>query len=285
MPKLKQTLDTLNEHFHGSALGAFTVDDMIGMQAVATAAAGTRQPCIMMVNSATLPFIGLHFAREMFQAARMTTEVPLFLELDHSNSVETCAQAVDNGFSMVMFDGSALPFDENVRRTREVVRIAHARGVLVEAEIGTVPRPGDTVVTGARVLTDPREAKEFWEQAGIDLLAIAFGTIHGITAAAPVLDFEVIRETRRLTGAPIVMHGGTGVPDDDVRRAIAAGVKKINIGTELRVVYTAALRDALAHDPTLFDPRKYLPCSREAVQKVVEMRQAVCATPRAEQLA
>jgi fructose-bisphosphate aldolase, class II len=285
MPKLKQTLDTLDGHFPGSALGAFTVDDMIGMQAVAAAAAGTRQPCIMMVNAATLPFLGMHFAREMFQAARLATDVPLFLELDHSNSVETCAQAVDNGFSMVMFDGSALPFDENVRGTREVVRIAHARGVLVEAEIGAVPRPGDGAAGGAPSLTDPKEAKEFWEQAGIDLLAIAFGTIHGITPTAPTLDFEVIRETRRLTDAPIVMHGGTGVPDDDVRRAIAAGVKKINIGTELRVAYTAALRDALARDPKVFDPRKYLPCPREAVQKTVEMRLAVCATPRAEQLA
>jgi fructose-bisphosphate aldolase, class II len=287
MPKLKQTLDALNERFPESALGAFNVDDMIGMQAVMQAAMKTRQPCIMMITPSSLPFLGMHFAREMFQAARMTSDVPLYLMLDHSSSIETCGQAIDNGFSLVMFDGSALPFEENVRCTREVVRMAHARGVLVEAEIGKVPGREEQVVSAGpgTLLTDPREAKEFWDQTGVDLLAISFGTIHGITATEPKLDFEVIRATRTLTDAPLVMHGGTGVADADVRKAIASGVKKVNIGSELRHVYATALRNTIAQQEMEIDPKKILVPSRDAVQKAVEARLAVFATPRMEQLA
>jgi fructose-bisphosphate aldolase class II len=286
MPKLKQTIDALNAKHPDSAIGAFNINDMTDMQAVMFAAMKTRQPCIMMASVGAVKYMGMHFAREMYQAARMTSEIPLYLMLDHSESVETCAQCIDNGFSLVMFDGSALPFDENVRCTREVVRMAHARGVLVEAEIGRLPgreENKDVAATDA-LFTDPQEAKAFWDQTGADLLAISFGTSHGFYAKDPCLDFEVIRRTRELTDAPLVMHGGTGVPDADVRKAIASGVKKVNIGTELKHAYTAALRESLARQEKEIDPRTILAQARDAIQKAVEGRLAVLATPRAEQL-
>jgi len=286
MLSLKQAVDTLNGKHPDSAIGAFNFNDMTDMQGVMNAALHTRQPCIMMASSGAVKYMGIHFVREMYQAARMSTDVPLYLMLDHSESVETCALCIDNGFSLVMYDGSALPFAENVRNTREVIRMAHARGVLVEAEIGRLPGREENIDVSAMdaLFTDPREAKAFWEETGADLLAISFGTAHGFYKSKPCLNFDVIRRTRELTDAPLVMHGGTGVPDEDVRTAISCGVKKVNIGTELKHAYVSALRESLASLPKEIDPRKILGPAREAVQKAVEGRLAVLQTPRTEQL-
>jgi fructose-bisphosphate aldolase class II len=287
MLSLKQAVDALNAKHALSAIGAFSFNDMTDMQAVMFAAARMRQPCILMASAGTVKYMGIHFVREMFQAARMTTDVPLYLMLDHSESVDTCATCIDNGFSMVMYDGSALPFDENVRNTREVIRIAHARGVLVEAEIGRLPGREEHLDVSQMdaLLTDPREAGAFWEQTGSDLLAISFGTAHGSYTSEPRLNFDVIRKTRAITDAPLVMHGGTGVPDADIRTAISCGVKKVNVGTELKAAYTHALRKALAEQEKEIDPRKILVHARNAVQQAVEGRLAVLNTPRVEQLA
>jgi len=287
MLSLKQAIDALNAKHPDAAIGAFNFNDMTDMQGVMLAAAKTRQPCIMMASGGAVKYMGIHFVREMYQAACMTCEVPLYLMLDHSESVELCATCIDNGFSLVMYDGSALGFEENVRNTREVVRIAHARGVLVEAEIGRLPGREEhlDVADMDALLTDPQEARAFWDQTGVDLLAISFGTAHGFYTSTPRLNFDVVRKVRELTDAPLVMHGGTGVPDADVRRAISAGVRKVNIGTELKHAYVCALREALARMDKEIDPRKILVHAKEAVQKAVEGRLAVLNTPRVEQLA
>jgi fructose-bisphosphate aldolase class II len=287
MLSLKQAVDALNAKHPQSAIGAFNFNDMTDMQGVMFAAMKTHQPCIMMASSGAVKYMGIHFVREMYQAALMTCPVPLYLMLDHSENVEMCATCIDNGFSLVMYDGSALPFDENVRSTREVVRIAHARGVLVEAEIGRLPGREEHLDVSQMdaLVTDPAEARAFWDQTGADLLAISFGTAHGFYTSTPKLNFDVIRRTRELTDAPLVMHGGTGVPDEDVRQAIACGVKKVNIGTELKHAYACAMRETLAQFPKEIDPRKILVHAKEAVQKAVEGRLAVLATPRTEELA
>jgi fructose-bisphosphate aldolase class II len=286
MLSLKQVIDALNAKHPDKAIGAFNFNDMTDMQGVMFAAMSTRKPCIMMTSGGAVKYMGIHFVREMYQAACMTSSVPLYLMLDHSESVELCATCIDNGFSLVMYDGSALPFDENVRTTREVVRMAHARGVLVEGEVGRLPgREEHLDVSEMDALTtDPQEAKAFWDQTGVDLLAISFGTAHGFYKSAPKLNYDVIRKTRELTDAPIVMHGGTGVPDADVRKAISCGVKKVNIGTELKHAYATAMRETLAKLDKEIDPRKILIRAKEAVQKAVEGRLAVLATPTAEEL-
>jgi fructose-bisphosphate aldolase, class II len=222
----------------------------------------------------------------MYSAATMTCAVPLYLMLDHSETVETCRMCIDNGFSMVMYDGSALPFAENVRTTREVVQAAHASGVLVEGEIGRLPGREEHLDVSEMdaLLTDPEEARAFYESTGVDLLAISFGTAHGFYKARPKLSFPVIEKTRALTGAPLVMHGGTGVPDEDVRRAIGLGVRKVNIGTEIKHAYTSTMRATAVRMETEIDPRKILVKAREAVQKVVQEKVALLNTPRAEEL-
>jgi len=287
MLSLRQAIDQVNSKHPHAAIGAFNINDMTDLHGVMRAAMHTHQPCIMMASAGAVSYMGIHFVREMFQAATMTSPVPLYLMLDHSDSVETCAQCIDNGFSLVMFDGSALPFDENVRRTREVVHQAHARGVLVEAEIGRLPGREEHLDVGEMdaLLTDPKEARRFWEETGVDLLAISFGTAHGFYRSAPRLNFDVIRATRELTDAPLVMHGGTGVPDEDVRTAISCGVKKVNIGTELKHAYTTAVRETAARLDKEIDPRKIMGPARDAVQKAVEGRLAVLCTPRVEEMA
>lgn len=287
MLSLRQAIDQLNTKYPHAAIGAFNINDMTDLQGVMRAAMQTHQPCIMMASAGAVKYMGIHFVREMFQAATMTSPVPLYLMLDHSESVETCSECIDNGFSLVMFDGSALAFDENVRRTREVVRTAHARGVLVEAEIGRLPGREENldVKEMDALVTDPKEARQFWEESGADLLAISFGTAHGFYKSAPKLNFDVIRATRELTDAPLVMHGGTGVPDADVRTAISCGVKKVNIGTEIKHAYTSSVRETSARLDKEIDPRKILGPARDAVQKAVEGRLSVLCTPRAEEMA
>jgi fructose-bisphosphate aldolase class II len=284
---LKTAIDALNVRHPGCAIGAFNVNDMTDMHGVMNAAAKTGRPLIMMASSSSVKFFGMHFIREMYRAATMTTSVPIYLMLDHSESVETCRLCIGNGFSLVMYDGSALPFAENVRTTKEVVASAHASGVLVEGEIGRLPGREEhlDVAEMDALLTDPAEAKAFYEETGVDLLAISFGTAHGFYKSKPRLNFTVIERTRSLTDAPLVMHGGTGVPDEDVRRAISLGVKKVNIGTELKHAYTSTVREYLAKNPKELDPRKMLAPAKEAVQRAVEERIAILKTPRAEELA
>jgi len=286
MISLNDLVKRLNARQPASAIGAFNINDMTDMHGVMNAAIRTGKPCIMMASSSAVTYFGIHFVREMYKAATLTSEVPLYLMLDHAEKIDACILCIENGFSMVMYDGSTLPFDENVRNTREVVKAAHARGVLVEGEIGRLPGREENIDISAMdaLLTDPREAKTFHEQTGVDLLAISFGTAHGFYKSKPKLNFDVIEKTRALTGAPLVMHGGTGVPDDDVRKAISLGVRKVNIGTELKAAYTTAMREATAKMEKEIDPRKILVKAKEAVQKVVEGRLAVLATPRAEEL-
>jgi fructose-bisphosphate aldolase, class II len=284
MMSLARLLDLLDTAEPAAAVGAFNINDMTDMHGVMRAAMKTGQPCIMMASTSAVSYFGIHFVREMYRAALMTSPVPLYLMLDHAEKIETCIQCIENGFSLVMYDGSALPFDENVRSTREVVRAAHGKDVLVEGEIGRLPGREENVSVADRdaLLTDPAEAREFFRQTAVDLLAISFGTAHGFYKAKPRLDFGVIEKTRALTHAPLVMHGGTGVPDEDVRRAIALGVRKVNVGTELKAAYTGAMREGLARMTKEIDPRRILGGAKDAVQAAVESRLAVLGTPRAD---
>ena len=286
MVNLKIVLDGLNARFPASAIAAFNINDMTDMHGVMNAAIKTGRPLIMSTSVSAMRYFGIHFVREMYKAATLTSPVPLYLMLDHSESVEDCLECVHNGYSIVMFDGSALPFEENVRKTLQVVKAAHAKGVLVEGEIGRLPGREETLnvaETSAR-LTKPEEAKEFAEKTGVDLLAISFGTAHGFYTSKPRLSFEVIERTHALTSVPLVMHGGTGVPDEDVRRAISLGVKKVNIGTEVKNAYTRAMREQVAAQAKEIDPRRILTHAKEAVRRVAEEKVALVNTPRIEEL-
>jgi fructose-bisphosphate aldolase class II len=285
MLELRTVIDALAARFSRSAIAAFNINDMTDMHGVMQAAMKMGRPLIMNTSVSAMRYFGINFVREMYKAAVMTSPVPLYLMLDHSETVEDCLECAQNGYSIVMFDGSALSFEQNARKTREVVKAAHKMGVLVEGEIGRLPGREETlsVAHTSAFLTKPEEAREFAETTGVDLLAISFGTAHGFYKSKPCLNFGVIERTHALTSVPLVMHGGTGVPDEDVRRAISLGVKKVNIGTEVKNAYTMAMREHVTALPKELDPRKILIHAKKAVQRVAEEKVALAETPRAEE--
>ena len=225
------------------ALPAFTVTDLTDMHAVLEACYETSTPLVMLTSRYEIDNFGIHFIRKMAEAAALSRPIPVFLVLDHGTSFDDAVLCIANGYSLIMFDGSRLPLEENVRATREIARIAHAAGALAEGEIGHVPgQEGSALFDSTPHYTDPEEAEYFYRETGVDLLAVSFGTAHGLSGGLPELNCDIVREVRRRTGAPIAMHGGSGVPPEQVKRAIEAGVKKINFSSDLRAAYTAAVR-------------------------------------------
>ncbi len=263
----------------GRAIAAFTVTDLTDMHAVLSACQGRNTPFIMLTGPYEIRNFGLPFVINMASAAAQIYSVPAFLELDHCDDFDLTVQCITGGYPIVMFDGSKLSLEENVKRTREVVRFAHAAGSLVEGEIGWVPgAEGPSASSGSTAYTDPEEAEYFYRETNVDILAISFGTVHGFYRSAPKLDYRIIEETRRRTGAPIAMHGGSGLSPEEVSRAIESGVKKVNFSTDLRNAYTSAVRNCCERERTAVDHIGIFAEAREAVQAVAEEKlRQVCA--------
>lgn len=253
----------------GYAVGAFNCHTLEMIPAVAEVASAERAPVILQFTPSSVRFMGWGPLAAVAQAVAMAAPVPVALHLDHGASLEIIAEAIAHGFTSVMIDGSERPFAENVALTRQVVAAAHAAGVSVEAEIGHVGGVEDGQGGEHAWLTDPADARRFCEAAGMDSLAPAFGTAHGLYKEEPRLDFARLRAIRELVPVPLVMHGGSGVPALQVQEAIAAGICKINVATELKEVWAKALRETLAAHPTESDPRRLLAPPRQALQAVV----------------
>ena len=194
------------------------------------------------------------------KAAAEESTVPIALQLDHGRDSELIRAAVKAGFTSIMFDGSHLPYEENVRETRKVVELAHAHGLSVEGELGRVGGKEDNieVATNEAFLTNPEQAAEFVEATGIDLLAPAVGTMHGLYRGEPKVDFERLQKIREVVAVPLVLHGGSDLPTEVIARVIKIGVDKINVGTDLKYAMTDGVREYLGEHPQEMEPRKYL---------------------------
>lgn len=253
------------------AVGAFNVNNMEIVQAIIQAAVEERSPVILQASQGALRYAGIEYVSALARVAASAVNVPVALNLDHGTSFEQVVQCIRHGFSAVMIDGSKLPYAENVALVRRVVEVAHAAGVSVEAELGRIGGTEDDIRVADREasMTDPEEAKRFVEETGVDLLAVAIGTAHGVYHGEPRLDFARLEEIDRLVEIPLVLHGASGVPDEAIRRAVRSGVDKINIDTELRLAFAGALRRVLAADEKVFDPREILKPAREAMKEVV----------------
>jgi len=232
----------------GWAVPAFDILNHETVLAVLDAAAAERSPVILMVYShpdsvARLPGLAALIRTEAARAG-----VPVCLQLDHCQDLDIIRAALDAGFSAVMFDGSTLPYADNVALTRQVVLEARARGVSVEAELGHVGRCDEDLTReeSEQRLTRPEEAARFVAETGVDALAVAIGTAHGLYRDLPRLDFERLAALRQAVPVPIVLHGGSGTPDADVRRAVAGGICKVNVWTDIAVAMVAALKEQLA---------------------------------------
>lgn len=292
----------------GYAVGAFNVNNMEIVQGITEACQEQKAPVVLQVSKGARAYANHNYLVKMVQAAvENCPEIPIALHLDHGDSFEVCKSCIDGGFTSVMIDASSKPFEENIALTKQVVEYAHAHGVVVEAELGTLAGVEDEVCVeaGNESYTRPEEVEEFVSRTGCDSLAIAIGTSHGaykFTAAQctrneegilvpPPLRFDVLKECiKRLPGFPIVLHGSSsvpqefvkminqyggnmpdaiGIPEEELREAAKLAVCKINIDSDIRLAMTATIRKYFAEHPDHFDPRQYLKPARQAVKDMV----------------
>jgi len=253
---LKTLLDAAEQGKY--AVGAFNCNNMEIVQAIVEAADELRSPVIIQASQGAIKYAGLHYVVGLAKLAAEQASIPVALHLDHGTDYNTVIACIRAGFTSVMFDGSQWPKEENIARTKEIVKIAHAVGVSVEGEIGKIGGVEDDIAVDERdaMLTPVPDAIEFYEATGVDALAMSFGTAHGHYKLPPKLALDRIAEVHNRTGAYLVMHGGSGVPEDDVRKGIALGIRKVNIDTELREAFLGEIRSQLAAKPTEIDPRK-----------------------------
>ena len=288
----------------GYAIPAYNFNNLEQLQAIITACSETKSPVILQVSKGARNYANETMLRYMAMGAvemahEMGSDIPIVLHLDHGDSFETCKSCIDSGFSSVMIDGSHLPYDENVALTRQVVEYAHQFDVTVEGELGVLAGIEDDVVAEHSSYTQPEQVEDFVKKTGVDSLAISIGTSHGAYKfklkegeEVPPLRFDILEECeKRIPGFPIVLHGASsvvqeyvelinqyggkmdgavGVPEDQLRKAAASAVCKINIDSDGRLAVTAKVREYLANDAAEFDPRKYLGAARKELINLIK---------------
>ncbi|MBR2890837.1 MAG: class II fructose-1,6-bisphosphate aldolase [Bacilli bacterium] len=257
------------------AVGQFNINNLEWTKSILSVAQELNSPVILGVSEGAAKYMGgfnavVGMVKGLVQDMNITVDVAL--HLDHGSSFEKCKAAIDAGFTSVMIDGSHHPLPENIKMTKEVVEYAHARGVSVEAELGTVGGNEDGVIGGIKY-ADCGECVRLCEEANVDALAPALGSVHGPYKGEPVLGFVEMEEIGKATQKPLVLHGGTGIPDDKIQRAIACGTCKINVNTECQLAFNKLLREFLANpaNAEVYDPRKLLgPASKGIIAAVTE---------------
>ena len=260
----------------GYAVGAFNVENMEMVKAVIAAAEEVKAPVMLQTTPSTVKYGTLETYFAMVSAEAKKASVPVCLHLDHGSSFELAVQAIKAGYTSVMIDGSHEDFEHNVELTKKVVDVAKACGIPVEAELGKVGGKEDDLEAEEDGNTDPQEAKEFVDRTGVSSLAIAIGTAHGFYAGTPVLGKERVSEVKELVSVPLVLHGASGLSDEDVKECVRRGMCKVNFATELRVAYTEAGKKLLQEKPETFDPKKLGIAGMEAVKELVKERMCVC---------
>ena len=281
---------------NGYAVGAFNINNLEALLAVTEAATEEKSPAVIALTPGAIKYGGLPYLSNMVKTAAENCPTPLSLHLDHGEEFGTVSKCIAAGFTSVMIDGSHLKFEENIALTKRVVDIAHPRGVTVEAELGRLAGAEEkTVEEKDAMLTDPDSAKEFVDRTEVDALAVAVGTSHGAYKfkAEPKLDFERLRKIGTKIDLPLVLHGASsvpswiiekankygadlkgakGIPEQHIKKAISLGIAKINIDTDLRLAFTAAIREVLANSPKEYDPRKILGPAKETMKEVVRSK-------------
>ena len=296
----KFILDKANKEYY--AVPAFNINNLEFLQAILDGAVAENAPVIIETSEGALkyagngdPFLGAEIFVAMVKSYAERVPIPVALHLDHGKRLEFIMAAIKAGYGSVMIDASDKPFEENLAITKKIVEIAHAAGVAVEAELGTLAGIEDNVMSAESILVNPDEAEQFVKETGIDFLAPAIGTSHGAFKfkGEPKLDLERLREVKRRTGIPLVLHGASSVPEDMVKLAneygaklegvkgvpadllvetVKGGINKVNTDTDLRISFLAGLRKYLYENPSKFDPRKYLGEGKKYVTEVVRAR-------------
>ena len=251
----KQILKKAQEEHY--AIGAFNVENMEMVMAVISAAEEMNAPVIMQTTPSTVKYAGLDYFLANVKVAASRANIPVVMHLDHGSSLELASQAFRTGYTSIMIDGSHDDFETNIKLSKSVVDMCKPSGIAVEAELGKVGGKEDDLDGGdGDIYTDPLEAKEFVQRTGVDSLAIAIGTAHGMYKGEPKLDLERLSAIREVVSVPLVLHGGSGIPDSKVQEAIRRGICKVNYATELRIAYTSGVNRYLSENPEEIDPKK-----------------------------
>jgi fructose-bisphosphate aldolase class II len=281
---------------NGYAIPALNVQNLESLKAVAEAAVEEKSPVILAISPSVVKYAGLPYIVSIAKIAAQSSPVPMSIHLDHGEDFETCQKCIDAGFTSVMMDGSFLKYEENIAITKKVVAVAHAKGVSVEAELGKLAGVEErSVEEKDAILTDPETAKDFVEQTGVDTLAVAIGTSHGAYKfkSEAKLDIDRLKIISEKVSIPLVLHGASsvplaliekackfggqlseakGIPESEIKKAIALGVAKVNVDTDLRLAFTGSVREVLSTSPKEFDPRKILGPAKEAMKQVAKSK-------------
>ena len=260
----------------GYAVGAFNVENLEMAKAVVEAASELNAPVMLQTTPSTLKYASVEEYVGIVKALAEKVSVPVCLHLDHGNSFELCSKALRAGYTSIMIDGSKLPLDENIAITKKVAEMCRAMNVTVEGEIGQVGGKEDDTVCENASYAIPSEAVEFEKQTGLTSMAVGVGTAHGFYATTPILNLDLITELNNLLTVPMVLHGASGLSAEAVKECVKRGMCKVNFATELRVAYTEGVKEVLANDPKVFDPKKYGTVAMAKVKELVKNRMEIC---------
>nr|WP_144079381.1 tagatose bisphosphate family class II aldolase [Clostridium saccharobutylicum] len=263
----------------GYAVPAFNIHNLETLQVVAETAMEMRSPVIIAGTPSTIEdYAGPDYVKAMAEVAASKYDVPIAIHLDHFEDVQAIKKDIDIGFRSCMIDASKKPFEENISIVKDIVEYAHEYDAVVEAELGKLGGREDDLVVDDKdaMYTNPDDAVEFVDKTGVDSLAIAIGTAHGLYKGEPKLDFERLKEIRSKVNVPLVLHGASDVPDELVQKAISLGICKVNVATDLKIPFSDAVKEYFKENPKANDPRKYMTPGKEAMKKIVEHKINVC---------
>ena len=259
------------------AIGAFNVENMEMVMAVIQAAEELNSPVILQTTPSTVKYAGLDYYLANAKVAAERASIPVAMHLDHGSSFELAMQALRTGYTSIMIDGSHESFEDNIALSKAVVDASRPSCIPVEAELGKVGGKEDDLDSGeGSAYTDPMEAKIFVERTGVSSLAIAIGTAHGLYKGEPKLDLDRLSEIREVVSVPLVLHGGSGIPDETIIESIKRGICKVNYATELRIAYSEGVKKVLSENPETIDPKKYGAEGLKFVKEFVKQKIVVC---------
>ncbi|AQM59346.1 tagatose bisphosphate family class II aldolase [Clostridium baratii] len=279
MNKILSTREMLKKAQEGGyAVPAFNIHNLETLQVVIETAAELRSPVILAGTPSTIKYAGGEYIVAMAEVAAKEYDIPIAIHLDHFEDIDAIKHYVDIGFKSTMIDASHENYENNIRIVKEVVDYAHKFDATVEAELGRLGGQEDDLVVDEKdtMYTNPEQAKDFVEKTGIDSLAVAIGTAHGLYKGKAKLDFDRLKEIRAKVDIPLVLHGASDVPDELVKKAIELGICKVNVATDLKIPFSDAVKKYFIENPTANDPRKYMTPGKEAMKAIVKHKIMVC---------
>lgn len=277
--KIVSTREMLNKaQREGYAVPAFNIHNLETLQVVVETAAELKSPVILAGTPSTIGYAGGEFIVSMADAAAAKYDIPIAIHLDHYEEVNEIEEYIKLGFRSAMIDASHKAYEDNIATVKQVVEFAHKYDTTVEAELGRLGGQEDDLVVDEKdaKYTNPEQAKDFVEKTGIDSLAVAIGTAHGLYKGEAKLDFDRLKEIRDMVDVPLVLHGASDIPDELVQKAISLGICKVNVATDLKIPFSDAVKKYFIENPTANDPRKYMQPGKDAMKKIVAHKIMVC---------